>query len=250
MQNQKKRNKTKTTGIILLCVLFLAFLVGFIFQDPSSQQSAEAVQSETTAAQASSSADKKPADKSAWYLMLVSAEHPMPSNYHPELEKIDQNGHVFDKRAANALRKMLSDAKAAGLSPIVCSSYRSVEKQTNLFQDEVAKHKSKGMNEEQAKKTAATVVAYPGTSEHNLGLAADIVSLDYQILDEAQKNTPEAKWLRENCSKYGFIVRYPDGKSDKTGVIFEPWHYRYVGEDAAKEIMQKGICLEEYLDQH
>lgn len=249
MQNQTKRTKTTTTGIILLCVLFLAFLVGFIFQDPSSQQSAKAVESEPAASQASS-ADKKTVDKSAWYLMLVSAEHPMPSDYLPELEKIDQNGHAFDKRAANALKKMLSDAKAAGLSPIVCSSYRSVEKQTSLFQDEVAKQKSKGMNEAQAQKTAATVVAYPGTSEHNLGLAADIVSLDYQILDEAQKNTPEAKWLKENCSKYGFIVRYPDGKSDKTGVIFEPWHYRYVGEEAAKEIMQKGLCLEEYLDQY
>ncbi|HAI88014.1 MAG TPA: hypothetical protein DCL63_13600 [Firmicutes bacterium] len=90
---------------------------------------------------------------------------------------------------------------------------------------------------------ALKVVAYPGTSEHNLGLAADIVSLNYQNLDEAQANTPEVKWLVKHCGEYGFILRYPPGKTDTTGMVCEPWHFRYVGTDAAKAIMESGQCL-------
>ena len=101
---------------------------------------------------------------------------------------------------------------------------------------------------QQADERAAQVVARPGTSEHNLGLACDIVALDYQNLDDGYAETPEAKWLYENCAKYGFILRYPPDKEDITGVIYEPWHFRYVGEQAAQEIMQRGICLEEYLE--
>ena len=106
---------------------------------------------------------------------------------------------------------------------------------------------ARGYGEEKAREEAATSVAYPGTSEHNLGLAVDIVARDYQILDDKQADTAEARWLEENCWKYGFILRYPTDKTDITGIIFEPWHYRYVGEEAAREIMERGICLEEYL---
>lgn len=102
----------------------------------------------------------------------------------------------------------------------------------------------------QAYAAAATVVAIPGTSEHNLGLAVDICALDYQILDDAQADTPEQQWLMEHCAEYGFILRYPKGKEDMTGIIWEPWHYRYVGVEAAQEISQSGLCLEEYLALH
>ena len=91
-------------------------------------------------------------------------------------------------------------------------------------------------------------VAVPGTSEHATGLALDITSADYAQLDDAQANTAEAKWFAENCWKYGFILRYPPEKSDVTGIIYEPWHYRYVGKDAAKEITESGMTLEEYLE--
>ena len=91
-------------------------------------------------------------------------------------------------------------------------------------------------------------MARPGTSEHQLGLALDIVDLDYQQLDTRQEETPEQKWLMENSWKYGFILRYPTDKSNITGIIYEPWHYRYVGKEAAKVIHEKGICLEEYLE--
>ena len=90
-------------------------------------------------------------------------------------------------------------------------------------------------------------VARPGTSEHQTGLAVDIVDTSYQILDEGQENTPVQQWLMAHCAEYGFILRYPTDKSEITGVGYEPWHYRYVGVEAAREIMANGLCLEEYL---
>ena len=96
---------------------------------------------------------------------------------------------------------------------------------------------------------AATVVAKPGTSEHQIGLALDIVSYDYQELDDEQMNTPEQKWLMEHCWEYGFILRYPQDKAAITGIIYEQWHYRYVGKEAAKEIYEQDLTLEEYLQQ-
>ena len=104
-----------------------------------------------------------------------------------------------------------------------------------------------GLSYEDAAVKAATVVAKPGTSEHQVGLALDIVSSEYQELDEAQMETEDQKWLMENSWKYGFILRYPMDKSEITGVIFEPWHYRYVGKKAAKEITEQNITLEEYV---
>ena len=123
-----------------------------------------------------------------------------------------------------------------------------MEKQTRLFDEQVKGLQNQGKDYVDAVAEAKTAVAYPGTSEHQLGLAVDIVSEDYQLLDEKQEETPEYIWLSKNCSKYGFIVRYPNGKTDITGVIYEPWHFRYVGKEAAQEIMSKGICLEEYLE--
>jgi D-alanyl-D-alanine carboxypeptidase len=107
-----------------------------------------------------------------------------------------------------------------------------------------------GISYDEAYTAAATVVAIPGTSEHNLGLAVDICAEDYQVLDDAQADTPEQQWLMEHCADYGFILRYPQGKEDQTGIIWEPWHYRYVGVEAAQEITSSGLCLEEYLALH
>ena len=208
--------------------------------DASDTESSQAVDSSSEDSTASLS-------QKDWRLTLVNSSHPLEDGYVPELADVDANGHQLDARAADALKEMLSDAKAAGLSPIVCSSYRTWEKQTSLFDAQVARCEAQGLTGDAAVAEARTVVAYPGTSEHQLGLAADIVALSYQILDEKQMETPEQQWLMEHCDEYGFILRYPEGKSDLTGVIFEPWHYRYVGKEAAKEIMSQGVCLEEYL---
>ena len=142
---------------------------------------------------------------------------------------------------------MLDACKAEGLSPLVCSSYRSQSKQEALYENKVERLVSQGWSREDAKVEAAKVVALPGTSEHQLGLAVDIVDLNHQLLDESQESTDVQQWLIAHSWEYGFILRYPNDKSEITGIIYEPGHYRYVGKDAAKEIHDAGVCLEEYL---
>lgn len=181
-----------------------------------------------------------------WNLKLVNAWNKIDSTPKIELTEL-ANGHAIDSRAYPDLQAMIDDCKAAGLSPLICSSFRTMEKQQSLFDKQIAKYTSQGYSEEDAEVEAAKLVAIPGTSEHQLGLAVDIVSLNDQNLNESQENTPEQKWLMENCYKYGFILRYPQSKSEYTGIDYEPWHYRYVGKEVAKEITEQGICLEEYL---
>ena len=181
-----------------------------------------------------------------WNLALANSKNPISAEPDITLKTI-QNTHKVDSRIYDDLSAMLKDASNLGYSPIICSSYRSLADQQKLFLAEVAKFTEQGFDISESEAKAAQTVAYPGTSEHQLGLAVDIVSLNYQILDTAQKNTPEQKWLAANSWKYGFILRYPEGKSEITGISFEPWHYRYVGKDAAKVIYEKGLTLEEYL---
>ena len=108
------------------------------------------------------------------------------------------------------------------------------------------KQKGKGLDEEEAVAAAGEVVAVPGTSEHQLGLAVDICSMDYQLLDEGQEQTAEYQWLRAHCAEYGFILRYPPDTTDITGIIYEPWHFRYVGTPHAQLMTERGLTLEEY----
>ena len=183
-----------------------------------------------------------------WQLILANPWNPIPKNFTVETESFN-NGHSVDKRIFDDLEKMLDDARKEGLSPIICSSYRTPEKQKSLYKNKISKYLSDGFSNQEAAIEAAKWVAVPGTSEHQTGLAVDIVAESYQILDKGQENTSEQKWLMQNSYKYGFILRYPENKSDITGICYEPWHYRYVGKEAAKEIHKKGICLEEYLEQ-
>ncbi len=190
---------------------------------------------------------KEESDFDEWKLILVNKSHPVPNDFSVDLVQL-KNGHSFDKRAYPDLQMMMDDARAAGLNPLICSSYRTMEKQTTLYTRQVEKYLEKGYTEEDARAEAGKWVAVPGTSEHQTGLAVDIVSNSYQSLDKQQANTSEQVWLMENCHKYGFILRYPKDKCEITGIGYEPWHYRYVGKEAAAEIMKAGICLEEYLD--
>lgn len=184
----------------------------------------------------------------SWMLMLVNGENPLPEGYEaPELTKV-RTGHYVDSRIYDALQQMLSDARAAGVSPVICSSYRTWAGQTKLYNNQVRLWKSWGYIGAAAEAKAATWVARPGTSEHQTGLALDIVDLYYQGLYAQQANTATQKWLMAHCAEYGFILRYPKDKVEITGVNYEPWHYRYVGVEAAKEITESGVCLEEYLE--
>lgn len=193
-------------------------------------------------------AEDQPLTENAWALQLVSADHPLPESFQtPELTEL-RGGHAIDSRAYPDLQRMMDDCRAAGLEPLICSSYRTHAKQEELFQKKVNTLVSQGYSQEEAETEAARWVARPGTSEHETGLAVDIVDTDYQILDQKQEQTPVQQWLMTHCAEYGFILRYPTDKSDLTGIGYEPWHYRYVGREAAEEIMGQGLCLEEYLE--
>jgi D-alanyl-D-alanine carboxypeptidase len=187
-------------------------------------------------------------EETPWNLRLINNDHLLPHDFTVETTSLG-NGHAVDSRIYDALQQMLADAKKEGLSPVICSSYRDMATQERLYNQLVQEHLETGCSQELAEEYAAEWVAVPGSSEHQSGLAVDIVSPSYQILDRAQENTKEQKWLMAHCAEYGFILRYPDGKQQITGKEYEPWHYRYVGKEAAKEIMSRGICLEEYLGQ-
>lgn len=185
-------------------------------------------------------------DDSGWNLILANPWNSLPEGFTVELTEIG-SGHKVDSRIVNDLNSMMSDLRKAGHSAFVCSSYRTNAHQTNLYNNEVKDYKNQGYSDEDAAVEAAKWVAIPGTSEHQTGLAVDIMSSYYLVLDRGQEDTAEQQWLMANSYKYGFILRYPSDKSDITGIYYEPWHYRYVGKKAAKEIFEKGICFEEYL---
>lgn len=185
-----------------------------------------------------------------WENVLVSATHPMTEVYEPELATVSRmyaasDSVQVDARIVEPFENMCRAAARDGLSIFAASAFRSVEKQAMLFNKEVNKNlkNNPGMTMEEAEQKAATVVNRPGTSEHNLGLAIDINT------DETSfKNTAEYSWLKAHSAEYGFVERYPEDKSDVTGIIFEPWHYRYVGVENAQKMNGLGMCLEEYID--
>lgn len=191
--------------------------------------------------------DVKVDESEDWRLVLVNKWNKMEEGYVPELKEL-ADGHMIDARIADALIEMIRGAKKAGHTIYILSAYRSMEKQISLYEAEVAEWLDAGYSEVKAEEKAGTVVAAPGTSEHQLGLAVDLVSSKHVKLDEDAEKTEGYKWLVNNCHKYGFILRYPNGATDITGIIYEPWHFRYVGEDAAEAIMEAGITLEEYLE--
>lgn len=187
-----------------------------------------------------------PVKEQGWKLRIVSEAQPLPEDFTVETEEAE-NCYLFDARAAQALRDFLAAGRAAGMDLEVASAWRDWATQETLFEDKVNRVMSEtGLEREQAEEIAADEVARPGTSEHQLGLAVDIISNDYPWLDEGWADTAEAAWLEEHCAEYGFILRYPPDKSELTGIIWEPWHFRYVGKEAAVYIMENGLCLEEY----
>lgn len=179
--------------------------------------------------------------------LLVNPWNFVPEGYDPEIKIVEQ-GHSIAAEAYDALREMLADCRAAGLSPIICSAYRTIGEQEILFNRKVKYYLNKNYSQQEAEALAATSVAVPGTSEHQLGLAVDIVDKYHQLLDETQAERPTQKWLMENSWRYGFILRYPVGSTELTGIIYEPWHYRYIGKEIAADVYASGLCLEAYLD--
>ena len=184
-----------------------------------------------------------------WNLILVNSTHFVNQDYisNIKLAKL-RNGQAVDERCYHDLQRMMDDCRKEGYSPIICSSFRTNQKQRELYKKQVAIYMSQGLSEQEAKAEAAKSVAIPGTSEHELGLAVDIADINNQNLVSGMESQPVQKWLMENSWKYGFILRYPPDKSDITGIVYEPWHYRYVGYGAAKYIYENNLTLEEYLE--
>lgn len=211
--------------------------------EPTTEPSSSTTEPTTPATEATTSWDTRKID------ILVNYENFLPDDWTVDLVDL-RNGEQIDRIAYEPLQKMMDDCRAAGYDPLICSSYRSNEKQTRLFNNKVQQYLDQGYSESQAKIEAGKWVAVPGTSEHQTGLTVDIVSVNNQNLDNSQLNNPCQLWLMEHCYDYGFILRYPLDKSDITKINFEPWHYRYVGLEAAREIKEKGICLEEYDELH
>lgn len=178
-----------------------------------------------------------------WNLILVNRENYIPADYEVQLTELS-NGKKVDSRIYPELQEMFNAARAQGYGLFVREGYRTQEEQQQLMNEKIEAYENEGKSKSEAKKLAEQWVAIPGTSEHQLGIAVDIINAD----TTKSSRDDVYNWLEENAHTYGFIKRYPSNKTDITGVINEPWHYRYVGKEAASAIYSQGICLEEYIE--
>jgi len=186
-----------------------------------------------------------------WALFIISEESPIAEDYSFNLAEISY-GHFMDERAAPYAVKMLENARDDGVTLNVISSYRDIDRQSKNFSDYVNRLLKEGYSREKAITITAAQIAHPGASEHNAGLALDILTADWWVTHNDVtadfENTPEFAWLKNNAWKYGFIIRYPENKQEITGITYEPWHFRFVGVFRARQMRLSGLCLEEYTD--
>lgn len=270
-EKRKKALRKRRIFVSVCCVLLIALVAGITFGTKAVIKSVKSKQSSTDAkvsAKAEKTDIKKQSDPAFddtkqlvtiggveldanfKNLLLVNGSHPLSEDYDytKDLTTIPEEYHngqldQINKDIWPYLKAMIDDARKEGVNLSVWSPYRSYNIQQMLFNRQKQKQIEAGVPESEADAKAATIVARPGTSEHHTGLAADI-----NMADDAFENTPMYAWLTEHCQDYGFIMRYPKDKIDVTGVINESWHYRFVGINVAKDIKNKGITLEEYLE--
>ncbi len=182
-----------------------------------------------------------------WNILLVNRNYILPDGFSVKTVPVKGGGQSLDYRVAPHYDDMVSAAEADGISLIPVSGYRSVERQRTNFERKINYYKGLGYSKAEATRLASQIVLMPSTSEHNAGLAMDFGTNGNYTLDENFAKTDAFKWLSENAADYGFILRYPEDAQDITMVTYEPWHWRYVGTKAAKEIKTSGVTLEEYL---
>ena len=181
-----------------------------------------------------------------WKLRLANYDNLLPEDFEVELANIDnsKDPKQFDARAVKYLKDMINDMKKDGNTKIWCqSTYRSVKRQKELYNASVQKYLKQGKTQEEADKLTLEYINRPGGSDHNLGLA-----VDFNYVDNSFAKTSEYKWLLKNAENYGFVLRYPEDKEDKTKIAYESWHWRYVGEENAKRMNELNMCLEEYVE--
>lgn len=213
--------------------------------DVSQSNDASSDTAADTSNQTSGSTDDNMTTSSDWCLLLVNSTHPLADDYSVDLTEL-RNGQSVDTRILSDLQEMFDAARSEDIYPIVSDAYRTREDQQTLMDDVIQNYEDEGYSSEEASSKAEQVIAKPGTSEHETGLAIDIAGDD----DYDQDTDSVLEWMNSNAYKYGFILRYPSGKESVTGAEAENDHYRYVGKEAAKVIHDQGICLEEYLSQN
>ena len=178
-----------------------------------------------------------------WRIALANYENIIPKTFEIELSNIDED-RKFDSRAIKYLNKMIADMSDDGITNIwVQSAYRSVEEQEKLYNNSIKKYVEQGKSKEQAEKLTLEYINKPGASDHNLGLA-----VDFNYVDESFEELKGFEWLQKNAEDYGFILRYPKNKEEITKIKYEPWHWRFVGQEHAKKMNELGLCLEEYVE--
>lgn len=248
-RRRQRRYRQAMRNRIIAALVLLAVIVGVVLAVKGCKDREPADDTQTSAVndtQQPTTPDTPLVDVNDELLTLVNPWNPLPEDWQCDLVTMS-DGRQIDSRCYEALEEMMDDCREAGYDPMICSAYRTQETQQSLYDNKVQRLMNSGMSEEEAKVEGAKAVAVPGTSEHQLGLAVDIVDYVMQDLTEEQENTDTQKWLMANSWRYGFIHRYPNGRTDVTGIIYEPWHYRYVGKDAAQDIFTRNITLEEYL---
>jgi LAS superfamily LD-carboxypeptidase LdcB len=180
-----------------------------------------------------------------WAAILVNPSNHLPEDI--EVSVADFEGGQVDERILEICEEMFSDAKEDGVSLILVDAYRTYDRQNELFQEKTESYVAKGYSRKDAEDMAATITARPGTSEHQTGLALDIVTESYMIRDRGFEDTRAFRWLSANAQNYGFVLRYMQDKESFTKIIYEPWHWRFVGTEAAAAMKESGWCLEEHL---
>lgn len=186
-----------------------------------------------------------PVPEGDWSLILVNPTHKIPDDY--KVTPSDFEGGQVNESILDICKQMFADAKKDGVTFKLVDAYRSEELQSKLYEQKVDRYITKGYSRKDAEKEAATITARPGTSEHQTGLALDIVTPSYTKRDKGFAKTAAFKWLDANAYNYGFTMRYKADKVSITKVIYEPWHWRFVGTEAAIAMKISGQCLEEYL---
>ncbi len=248
-RRRQRRYREAMRNRAIAAVVLVALIVGAVFIVKGCKKDetlpADGQQEQQTGTPEENT-QKPPVNVDDELLTVVNPWNPLPEDWVCDLVTLS-DGRRVDSRCYEAFEEMMAACRDAGYAPFLCSAYRTQETQQSLYDNKVQRLMNSGMGEEEAKVEAAKAVAIPGTSEHQLGLAVDIVDANMQDLTDEQENTETQKWLMANSWRYGFIHRYPNDKTDITGIIYEPWHYRYVGKAAAQDIFNRDITLEEYV---
>ncbi len=240
-RHSQRRRRGSAWTIFLIAVALLA--VGIILRCAGKPNDGGETENGAEPALQTTAVPETPAPTETptpWNLVLVNRTHPVPADWSVDPVQL-ANGQVVDARIYEPLMELFEAARSVNLDlpPNVESGYRSEEKQRELYEQKLAEYRQQGYSKKDAKALTEEWVCVPGTSEHQLGIAVDISGAVYAIYP----------WLRDNAHQYGFILRYPENKTAITGVAAEEWHYRYVGIEAATQMHERGLCLEEYVEQ-